>query len=550
MSDTFERQKAEIIASLEPVEMQLENVNKAIEKIDTRSKGMKTKKEAIEADINKKVGELHELLELRKSELISQLNQMAQQKFKNLAIQKDEVETVQTQLVSCLSFVRESLRTGSQGEVMKMKKGVIGQIKEMTDSIEPDKLSPCESMNFRFSVSPELSESCRQFGELQCSDISLEKTYATGKGLEVAVQGEKTTAIIHICDDEGRTCPMPVKSLTCELTSDTSIDKIEGSVKKLEAGQYEISYQPTSRGRHQLHVKAKGKHIKGSPFTITVKVPVQKLSTPIRTIDGVKQPWGLAVNQQGEVVVVENGGNCVSIFSSNGEKVRSFGSYGNGHGQFNSPCGIAIDDNGNILVVDGGNSRIQKFAADGSFITAVGTRGSDELQFYDPVGIKINPQTKRVYVGDRFNHRVQVLHPDLRFSSIFGSCDSGSGQLKNPWDVAFDSANNIYVTDCGNYRIQVFTEKGEFLRQIGKLGTGKGELNWPAMITVDSEDIIFVTEDTNCRVSVFTHQGVHLTSFGTRGSGARQLSQPHGIAVDKSGMVYVCDFGNNRVNIF
>ena len=106
-------------------------------------------------------------------------------KMKNLAAQKDEVETVQTQLVTCLSFVRESLRTGSQGEVMKMKKAVMKQIKEMTDNFKPDMLPPCEPANVEFITSPELTQACQQFGEVYLKS-SPEKCYATGKGLEVA----------------------------------------------------------------------------------------------------------------------------------------------------------------------------------------------------------------------------------------------------------------------------------------------------------------------------------------------------------------------------
>ena len=87
------------------------------------------------------------------------MKQHIQTKKKNLAAQKDEVETVHTQLVSCLSFVRESLRTGSQGEVMKMKKAVVKQIKEMTDNFKPDMLPPCEPANVKFIPSPELTKS-------------------------------------------------------------------------------------------------------------------------------------------------------------------------------------------------------------------------------------------------------------------------------------------------------------------------------------------------------------------------------------------------------
>ena len=59
VSDMFERQKAEIITSLEPVEMQLENINKAIEKIDIETKAMNTQRKAIEADIQKKLSLIH-----------------------------------------------------------------------------------------------------------------------------------------------------------------------------------------------------------------------------------------------------------------------------------------------------------------------------------------------------------------------------------------------------------------------------------------------------------------------------------------------------------
>ena len=550
VSDTFEQQKAEITASLEPVDMQLETINKAIGQIDRQSKAVKANMEDVEDEIKKEIEKLHNILELRKAELLSEVNEEGQKKLKRLATQKDEMETVQTQLVSCLTFVKESLKRGSQGEVMKMKKGVSRQIKEITDSIKPDQLPPCEVPNMRFSPSPELAQNCRQFGTICTSNASPEKSYATGKGLEVAVRGKKATAIVHVCDEEGRVCPEPVESLTCELMSDTNRTKMKGSVKKRKDGQFEMSYQANSRGRHQLHIKVKGEHIKGSPFSVTVKLPVQELGTPVRSINGVNQPWGVAINQQGQVVVAEYEGNCVSIFSSTREKIRSFGSGGSGHRQFNQPRGVAIDDGGNILVVDGGNHRIQKFSSDGRFITAVGTQGSGQLQFSYPVGIKINPQNKRVYVADNANHRVQVLQPDLTFFSSFGSHGNGPGQLDHAHDIAFDIANNVYVADWNNSRIQVYSEKGAFLRQIGKNGTGQGELSNPTAITIDNEDKIYVTEYSNHRVSVFTSDGGYLTSFGSKGNGPQQFQNPRGIAMDKSGMVYVCDYGNNRVQIF
>ena len=191
------------------------------------------------------------------------MQQYIQTKKKNLAAQKDEVETVHTQLASCLSFVRESLRTGSQGEVMKVKKAVVKQIKEMTDNFKPDMLPPCEPTNINFIASPELTQACQQFGEVYLQKVSPEKCYATGKGLKVAEVDARTTAVLHLVDHKGKACNTPVETLTCELVSESTGEKIDCSVKETEAtGRYEISYQATSRGRHQLHIKVKGEHIK------------------------------------------------------------------------------------------------------------------------------------------------------------------------------------------------------------------------------------------------------------------------------------------------
>ena len=302
-----------------------------------------------------------------------------------------------------------------------------------------------------------------------------------------------------------------------------------------------------------------GGHIEGSPFPVTVKLPVQKLGTPIKIISGVRNPWGVAVNQRGKIIVAESGAGCISVFSPAGEKLRSFGSRGSGHGQiyeqilygrFDRPCGVAVDDDGNILVVEDFTHRIQKFTPDGKFITSVGKKGSNPLEFNEPMGIAIHPLNKKVYIVDYSNHRVQILNPDLTFSSTFGSLGSGNGQFQRPWDVAFDSTGNVYVADTGNHRIQVFTAEGKFLMKFGGQGSGDGELNGPTSISIDSEDVVYVTDYGNHRISVFKCEGEFLTSFGSRGSGPEQYNGPRGVAVDKNGVVYVSDTNNNRLQIF
>ncbi len=54
---------------------------------------------------------------------------------KDIASKRDQMETIQAQLNSCLHFVVDHLKTGSQGEVLKMKTTIVQQVKELTTPV-------------------------------------------------------------------------------------------------------------------------------------------------------------------------------------------------------------------------------------------------------------------------------------------------------------------------------------------------------------------------------------------------------------------------------
>lgn len=69
----------------------------------------------------------------------------------------------------------------------------------------------------------------------------------------------------------------------------------------------------------------------------------------------------MAIDSSGRVYVSENGNHRVSVFTSYGQFVTSFGSEGEGPGQFKCPRGLAVDSSGVLYVCDGHNNRVQLF---------------------------------------------------------------------------------------------------------------------------------------------------------------------------------------------
>ena len=374
---------------------------------------------------------------------------------------------------------------------------------------------------------------------------SMFRNLATRKDSKVRVATEGKAAIAYVdAGEEG--CLFTEESVTCQLMSELTGDATNCLVQYIVTEkQYEISYQATSRGRHQLHIKVEGEHIKGSPFTVTV---IREIGTPIKIIDKMGAPQGIAFSQKNEMVVAEYREHRVAIISPS-DSIKRFGSGGTEDGQFNHPCGVAVDDDGNILVTDQKNGRIQKFNSRGEYITKVnGNSDTHSLELGQPVGIGIHPHTKMIYVTDIKHHRVQILDPDLKYSDSFGSKGKGNGLFDQPKDVAFDSAGDVYVADNENHRIQVFSKTGQYLRKFGRKGT-QGNLYYPSSISI-SEDVIYVTELHKSQVSMFTLQGDFLHSFGSKGNGKGEFFNPRGINVDKNGTIYVSDHDNDRIQVF
>ena len=387
---TFETYRAEITSLLGPMEEQVMVITKALAQLDARCGEISDQRTATAVNIHTTFRRLREVLDVRETELIGQLDLETQVKLKGLAAQRDQIQTTLAQLHSCLHFMRESLRTGNEGDVLMMKANTLAQVKELTTPIQSDILELNAKADVIFSASVDLSAVCRNYGQVfSPGSPDPSRCHITGNGAEFTVQiGEESTAlaILQVIDFEGKPCKEPVmKSLQCEIVSEIADTRTSCSVEGRGQGQYKISYQPTVKGKHQLHIKVQGQHIKGSPFPVAAKSPVEKLGTPIRTIGGVKEPWGVAINVKGEAVVAERGGNCVSVFSPSGEKTRSFGTRGSGPGQFESPRDVAIGSEGDILVADGDNHRIQRFTSEGQYLASVGTEGRRHLQFSTPI---------------------------------------------------------------------------------------------------------------------------------------------------------------------
>ena len=302
---------------------------------------------------------------------------------------------------------------------------------------------------------------------------------------------------------------------------------------------YEVPYTPVSRGQHELHVQVNDREINGSPFTVIVYPDPIKLGHPVRTLTGLNRPRGIAFNSHKQMIVSEWGDNKLSIFDINGQKIRSFGSYGNGPGQMIYPKTIVTDDADNIYVSS--DHKLQKLTRNGDIVRCIGGKqgviGSQKGEFNFPRGIKL--YKKQVYVCDSKNYCIQVFDIDLNFVR----CIDTHSFIDTAYDIELDTAGNMYVADNGNKRVLVMNSTGRFVRTFGE-----GNLVGPSSLHI-ADKYMYVCNYSN-RVVVFETSSQFVTSFGSRGRKDGEFDGPRCITSCSNGFIYVCDFSNNRIQTF
>jgi tripartite motif-containing protein 71 len=118
----------------------------------------------------------------------------------------------------------------------------------------------------------------------------------------------------------------------------------------------------------------------------------------------------VAVAPNGNLYIVSR--DVARYYTTSGSLLGSWGSRGSGKGQFWDSGDVVVAPNGQVFVADTGNDRIQQFTPAGSFLGMWGSEGYGRGYFLAPTGVAVSPTGNRVYVADRYNHRIQCFAAD------------------------------------------------------------------------------------------------------------------------------------------
>ena len=514
------------------------NISAATREVEMVEREVSEQHKAVAGTIEQLFKQLYEILRKREKQLLDRASELKQQKLDNLGAQKKGFGLATSEIQGLVEFVERSVENATDEEFMSLQQHIQEQIQEQCAKHERINLVPAEVANVgvRVACAEGISDLCQRNTEVLVLPVDLTKCTAEGPGTQVAEVGKSAQFTVRTVYQNGQLCREQLV-VEAELKSVVNDSVIHAKVTSKGRQVYEVTYTPKVRGRHTLVVTVNGTQIANSPFQVFANIHPTQLGGPVRVVERVVDPWGIALNSKQQLVVAERDVKKVTVFDREGKKVQTITSE-----KLSSPSGVAVDKDDNIYVSDLNNSSLLKFSKEGELNKVVGRKGTQPGDFSGPSMIKVI--NDKLYVCDRGNHRVQILNTDLEYINCFGCYGDGDGQFTNPNDIAQDRAGNLYVTDSYNNRMQVFDCERQFLSTFSKRGTTSKQLSNPRGICVGSDQFIYVCGGGNHCVSVFKTSGEFVTSFG-------QFSNPAGIVIDDDGFLYVSNYVTvGQVHIF
>lgn len=263
--------------------------------------------------------------------------------------------------------------------------------------------------------------------------------------------------------------------------------------------------------------------------------------------------WGTAGNgpgQFGEAADVAVGPDFdVYVADRFNDRIQVFSPLGLLRRTWSTPESFGLDVAGGTVVLTefGGGSGVSRYSTLGAFERrwgALGGPADPQPRYSEPWGVDVGADGL-VYVADSINNRIVVTTRDGAFVRAM---TAGGGGLASPFGVAThpSGGGSAWVADTGNNRI-VRVDPGGTFNAMGGPGAGNGQFDFPWDVAFDPNGELLVSDRGNHRIQRLSAGGTFLAKFGSLGGGPGQLSSPEGIAVDAAGNVYVADSGNDRI---
>ncbi len=192
----------------------------------------------------------------------------------------------------------------------------------------------------------------------------------------------------------------------------------------------------------------------------------------------VSEPHDVVFQADGKLLVADTGNSRIAIYDVTGAKGRLVGEI---KGEFTRPEGVGIHPNGRIYVTGAGSGNIVSLA-NGKTVSKVGGLSS-------PHDVAIAADGS-VWIADAGNDRLVQMNEALKTLTII---EGAPYRFDGPRYLDFDSQGRLFVADKYAHKIKVLAPDNTLMYTLGqdRAGLGPGMFDRPEGVVIYKQHVWF-----------------------------------------------------------
>ena len=463
-------------------------------KLKTQIKMMKSGEyelNSVEIEMTENIDKKIRILNEHKTDMKKKLAKIRKEKqAKHEGIIKS-FEELASNLTRNLEYGEDIIQRSTDPEILEVEDAINSSCEHVLNAEQIELWKPPH-------VSYVVERSTLAEGQVIVSPTDPSTSTVQGKRLREAELGAESNFTLTTRDSEGNRCYVKEDKVIVTISSRAKED-VDTRTEDCKNGTFKVSYNPKTAGVHDILVEINGKPLKGSPW-------------------------------------------CVQVTPHMYQAIGSFGSCGDGQGQFSMPWNVAVSERtGNIAVAD--VNRVQLFDTEWKYLRTIGDKKSGDDIVDSPSSVAFTAYGDVVVIHRKFRRRNRMSI----FTEHGNLVTHITEHLINPWIVSVGTDGNLTVCDGGDNTVKVLSRDGKYLIQT----VCDLYCNEAPRYAICYQDMVFVSyAGSESCVKVFGKDGQLLYKIGCTGTDDGQLKDPTGLTIDRFGNLVVCDCGNVRIQVF
>ncbi len=512
--------KKQLLEMLKPLREAEQSLSQAIKDVNTAESEIQTLQKVMTHKIETSFVELHKILDLRKQQLLGEVNRNTEDKIKNLNMQKKKLSINSAEVCYVINYTEQSVKLCSDDEVMSMHRDIMSKLQTQITESDKQKIDTEISEKADLIVDVDCAEALQQFCEENTwvSNNTIAEMLDVTEVPKIMEAGEELKFTIQ--NKSGKT--ISAKNLKCQFQCIDTAKVYSAKTNAISANKYEITNTPPVRGQYTLTISAYDHPVPSSPFSVVAYLSPINLKNPTKVWNNVIKPLSIAINSHKETFIVEHD-TAIAVFNEEGNKIRFIDVK---KLKLNKLRQLAIDHEDNVYYIGRLSNKIGKCDRYFNNIQVQEVKGCDRSGI-----IALGDE---ILVTERSNKgQIAVYDRDLNFVRHISTTSKTALRHMCP-----DTHGNLFVSN-DDRTIIVLNMKGNFLNTFNRVQNEVMLLQEPWMVHV-FDRYVYVADVNLKKTVVFTKDGKYITTFGCYGP----------LHINNDGVVFSCGFFSDCVNIY